>query len=152
MRSLTRLAVLPVLALALAACGSSGDDSPGSGSPTSATPAPSRGVPAGVEETLDSPAGVAVGEEGQIHVITYGSSTNPAVVNQVSAEGQKVVVQVSPEEGRPATMDYVPTTSTFELPEGVDTDEPVTFVLGAFGTVVLDAIEPGQQAWVERAE
>ena len=152
MRSLTRLAVLPILALALAACGSSGDDSAGSGSSASATPAPSRGVPAGVEETLDSPAGVAVGKEGQIHVITYGSSTNPAVVHQVSAEGQKVVVQVSPDEGRPATMDYVPTTSTFELPGNVDADEPVTFVLGAFGSVVLDSIEPGQQAWIEREE
>ncbi|MET1132610.1 MAG: hypothetical protein ABWX60_04240, partial [Aeromicrobium sp.] len=91
MRSLIRLAVLSVVALALAGCGSSGDDSPGSGgSPTSATPAPSRGVPSGVKESLDSPAGVAVGEDGQIHVITYGSSTNPAVVHQVSAEGQKV--------------------------------------------------------------
>lgn len=151
MRILSRVAVLAVVALALTACGGE-DDSPGSDSPTSATPAPSRGVPSGVEERLDSPAGVVVGEEGRIHVVTYGSSTNPAIVRQASAEGQTVTVQVSAVEGRPATMDYVPTTSTFDLPEGVDRDEPVTFVLGDFGTVELEAIEPGNQAWVEREE
>ncbi|MFH7324512.1 hypothetical protein [Aeromicrobium sp. JJY06] len=148
MRILSRVAVLAVVALALTACGGE-DDSPGSDSPT---PAPSRGVPSGVEERLDSPAGVVVGEEGRIHVVTYGSSTNPAIVRQASAEGQTVTVQVSAVEGRPATMDYVPTTSTFDLPEGVDRDEPVTFVLGDFGTVELEVIEPGNQAWVERKE
>lgn len=149
MRVLSRVALLAVLAAALTACG---DDSAGAGAPTSATPAPSRGVPAGMDERIDSPAGVVVGEDGRIHVVTYGSSTNPAVVHQASAEGQTVTVQVSAAEGRPATMDYVPTTSTFDLPEAVERDEPVTFVLGDFGTVELDAIEPGNQGWVERAE
>lgn len=153
MRFLIRLAVVPVLALALTACGDSGDGASGSdagAAPT--TPPPSRGLPAGAEESLDSPAGVVVGKDGEIHVVTYGSSTNPAVVRQVSAEGQKVTVQVSAAEGKPATMDYVPTTSTFPLPEGVDAGDPITFELSDFGSVTLDSADPGTQAWVERPE
>jgi hypothetical protein len=153
MRTLVRLAVVPFLALAMTACGTSdGDDSPGGGTTPAATPEPSRGLPEGVEKSIDTPAGVVVGQDGLIHVVTYGSSSNPAVVRQVSAEGQTVTVQVNALEGRPATMDYVPTTSTFPLPEGVDAEQPITFDLSEFGEVTIDAAGPGTQAWVERPE
>ncbi|GAA3524482.1 hypothetical protein AFL01nite_15160 [Aeromicrobium flavum] len=153
MRTLIRLAVLPILALALTACGDPDDNGGASAGPMSeATFEPSRGLPEGVEKTLDSPAGVVVGTDGQIHVVTYGSSSNPAVVRQVRAEGQTVTVQVSAVEGRAATMDYVPTTSTFILPDSVDPKQPITFELSDFGPVEIAAAEPGAEAWVERPE
>lgn len=155
MRLLVRLILPLVLLTALAACGSDGD-SPGSAqdSPTpSPTPTPFRGLPDGVKGTLDSGAGVVAGEEaGTIYVITYGSGSNPAVVRQVSAEGQTVTVQVSAEDGKVQTMDYVPTTSTMTLPDGVDTDQPITFVLGEFGSVTLASTDPGTEAWVAPSE
>lgn len=157
MRSLLRLLVLPLLALAvLSACAESDDAAPGATEPTTtptATPTPFKGLPDGVEGSMESPAGVVAGDEpGTIWVVTYGSSSNPAVVRQVTAEDQQVTVQVSAEDGKPATMDYVPTTSTLTLPEGVSLEQPITFTLGDFGTVTLPSTEPGTAAWVTPQE
>lgn len=91
---------------------------------------------------------VAGDDPGTIWVVTYGSSSNPAVVRQVTAEGQTVTVQVSAEDGKVSTMDYVPTTSTLVLPDSVDVDQPIEFTLGDFGTVALPSTEPGTTAWV----
>ncbi|MBC9224987.1 hypothetical protein GL325_01495 [Aeromicrobium sp. 636] len=151
MRTLIRLAVVAAVALVLAACGGS-EEAPDAPTTPTITPAPSRGVPAGVKESIDTPAGVVVGEGGQIHVVTYGSSSNPAVVRDVSAEGQTVTVDVGAVPGRAATMDYVPTTSTFPVPEGVDTGEPIVFRLGEFGAVTIESFAPGAQAWITRPE
>ncbi|MCL3837222.1 hypothetical protein [Aeromicrobium duanguangcaii] len=151
MRTLIRLALVALVALALAACGDS-KDSPDAPTTPTITPAPSRGVPAGVKESIDTPAGVVVGKSGQIHVVTYGSSSNPAVVRGVSAEDQTVTVDVSEVPGRAATMDYVPTTSTFTLPESVDGKKPIVFRLGEFGAVTVETYEPGAQAWITRPE
>lgn len=155
MRLFVRLILPLVLLTTLSACGSD-DDSPGAAqnSPTpSPTPTPFRGLPDGVKGSLDSGAGVVAGEDAAtIYVVTYGSGSNPAVVRQVSAEGQTVTVQVSAEDGKIQTMDFVPTTSTITLPNTVDTDQPITFVLGDFGSVTLSSTAPGTEAWVEPSE
>ncbi len=136
-----------LLATSLSACGKS-DDSPGAQPSPSALPTPFKGLPEGAEPPQDVSAGVIAGdEEGKIWVVTYGSSTNPAVVHEVSAEGQKVTVHVSAEDGKIATMDFMPTTSTFTLPESVDRAKPVTFDLGDFGQLKLDSLEPGTAEW-----
>lgn len=157
MTVLSRLVVVPLVALlAVGACADSedgsGTDSPTTpAAPVTVTPSdePVRGLPDGVAGDVESPAGVAAGDDGAIYVITYGSSTNPAVVREFVVDGQDVSVDVSPLEGRPATMDFVPTTSTIQLPESVDLGQPITFELGEFGSITLDSGEPGTTAWVE---
>lgn len=156
MTVLSRFLVLPLVALlAVGACGRSADDA-GAGSPAApaapvtVTPTadPVRGLPDDVLGDVESPAGVAVGSDGQFHVIVFGSSSNPAVVHSFVVDGQDIAVDVSADPGRISTMDYVPTTSTIELPESVDRDRPISFELGEFGSAVLDSAEPGAQAWV----
>lgn len=151
MRVVVLVLVLVLTAVSMTACGAEGDDDAAASSPTTPakTPSPYRGLPDGATPTDASPAGVHVGDDLLIHVITYGSSGNPALVRKAAAEGQTVTVTVKPVEGRISTMDYVPTTSTFVLPPGVDTRKPVTFVLGSFGAVSVDAVTPGAQAWVD---
>lgn len=153
MRRLGHFVALPLIILAgLSACASS-DDDPGASPRPTATPTPFLGVPDGSTGGGESSAGVIASDEpGLVWLVTYGSSTNPAVVRQVSAEGQTVTVQAAAEEGRPATMDYVPMSSAILLPEEVDLDEPITFELGEWGTATLDSTDPGTEAWVEPHE
>lgn len=152
MRRLIHLIVLALIAVtALGACAD--EDSPGDAPRPTATPTPFRGLPEGSSGGENSGAGVIAGDDpGLVWVVVYGSSTNPAVVRQVSAEDQQVTVQVAAEEGVPATMDFVPTSSAIILPEEVDLDEPISFALGDWGTVTLDSTEPGTEAWVEPKE
>lgn len=117
-------------------------------SATPTTPEPSRGLPAGAGEGVESRAGVVVAEDGLVQVVTYGSSSNPSVVRGVTADGQTVRVDVRDVPDRPSTMDFVPTTSAFFLPAGVDPEQRVTFVLGDLGTVTLPSLAPGAEAWV----
>lgn len=156
MTALLRGLVLPLaVLLVLGACAGS-DDEPGTYAPTpmptpvtvTPTAEPVRGLPAGITAGTDSPAGVAVDSNGDLHVITFGSSSNPAVVHEFVVDGQDVTVDVSAVEGRPATMDFTPTYSPIELPETVDLDEPIVFELGAFGSVTLESTEPGTSAWI----
>jgi len=150
-----RVLLLAVLVLSLAACHSPGADEPepsDTPSATPTTPEPSRGLPPGVEPAPRSAAGVVVGEDGLIHVVTFGSSSNPAIVREVRAEGQTVTADVRNVPDRPATMDFVPTTSAFVLPTSVDPDRPVTVVLGDLGTVRLASAAPGTQAWVRTGD
>jgi hypothetical protein len=158
MRALPRLMAFPLVALVvLAGCARSGDDdgdaAPGPETSTASAPVataePFRGLPEGAGRGVESPAGVVAGEDGLMYVVSYGSSSNPAIVRGVIAEGQELTVDVSAVENRPATMDFVPTTSSFVLPDGVDAGSPITVVLGELGTVTLDSAAPGVEAWVE---
>ena len=153
MRTVPRLALTSVVALVLlGGCASPDEPAPEDTSTSSVvptTPAPFRGVPDGVDASGESPAGIVVGADGLIRVITFGSSSNPRIVHGATATGQTVEVDIRDVPGRPATRDYSPTTSAFVLPDGVDPAEPVTFALGQLGTVRLDSITPGAQGWVE---
>lgn len=157
MTVLSRLVVLPlVVLLAVGACAKP-EDGPGTDAPTTpAAPAtvtptvdPFRGLPEGVEASVESPAGISAGTDGEFYVFTFGSSSNPAVVHEFVVDGQDVVVDVSADKTRISTMDFVPTTSTIQLPESVDLGQPITFELGEFGSITLDSGEPGTTAWVE---
>ncbi|HPU13221.1 MAG TPA: hypothetical protein PLQ19_05450 [Aeromicrobium sp.] len=145
-----KLAILPlIVALSLSACGKSGDNPGTDETPTPvATPTPFKGLPEGATPPQNVVSGVIAGnDDREVFVVTFGSSTNPAVVNQVTAEGQKVTVQVSAIDGKIATMDFVPTTSTIYLPKSVDTSKAVEFDLGDFGSLTLDSLKPGTAAW-----
>ena len=147
-----QLSVLPlILALSLSACGKSGDNPGSDETPTPiATPEPFKGLPEGATPPQNVVSGVVAGDDDrEVFVVTFGSSTNPAVVNQVTAEGQKVTVQVSAIDGKIATMDFVPTTSTIYLPESVDNSKPVEFDMGDFRPLTLDSLERGTAARYE---
>lgn len=159
MRALPRLALVPIAALLVVGACASGDGTstnsePEASASTSApkpmrTPEPFRGLPEGAGRDIQSPAGVVIGDDGLIQVVTFGSSSNPAIVRGATAEGQTVTVDVRNVPDRPATMDFQPTTSAFFLPEDVDPAKPITFVLGDLGTVVAQELEPRMEVWVE---
>ncbi len=117
--------------------------------PADDLPSPFKGLPDGVQGTLESPAGVVVPDEpGTLWVVTYGSGSNPQLPREVTADGQVITVVLANDEGRPSTMDYVPTTSTIAIPEGVDAAQPIVAVLGDLGHVGVDLSTPGTVSWV----
>lgn len=114
-----------------------------------------RGLPAGVDGTMESPAGVGWSTEaGLLNVVTYGSSSCPTIAEaDATGDGQKVVVAlVPPAANAICTMDYVPTTTVVAAPDGTDSAAPVTVTLGDLGAVeVLPPAadgEAGKMAWV----
>jgi hypothetical protein len=114
-----------------------------------------RGLPVGVEGTMDSPAGAAwAPEEGLLYVVTYGSSSCPTTAEPQAAHdgGTVVVTLVPPPDDEICTMDYAPTTSVVGVPAGADSGEPVTVRLGDGWTVELapraGPDQPGPPAWV----
>ncbi len=136
-RRTTALALAALTALMLAACSDDG--------PTS-----SAGLPDGVSGNLAGTAGAGLSAaDGPLWVITYGSSTNPLVAGDVSADGQTVTVELTNDEDAPATADLVPTTSLVDLPDGVSTDEPIDVVLGDLGTVLVDPADVGTVVWLD---
>lgn len=108
-----------------------------------------RGLPDEVTGRMDSPAGAGV-DGDHLLVVTYGSSSNPRVITELTVDGQTVTVTLKGKDGVPATMDYMPTTSRTRLPESVATDEPITVVLEGFGNVEV-AENPGF-SWIESLE
>lgn len=155
MRRLTLIPALAMIAMFTAACAD--DDTAGSAPSPSASPSASPsvmpGLPDGVKQQPNSPAGVVTGHDpGSVWVITFGSSTNPAIARKVTAEGQTVTVDVSAEPNKPSTMDLVPTSTEIRLPDSVSLEEPATFVLGDFGTVKLDLSTPDAEAWVDASK
>lgn len=101
------------------------------------------GLPDGVGE---QPAGATAGagrtaEDGLIYVITFGSSTCPAVPDATATRAGPASVDVTfPEPGSgPCTADFVPATSVVALPDGVDAGQDLTVTVGADGVVLLPA-------------
>ena len=137
--------------------------SPGPGSPDGpAAPAPGehvRGLPDGVEETLDSPAGAAWSpEHGVLLVVTYGSSSCPRVAEPEAAwddAGEALDVGLVEPAAGACTMDYVPTTSALTVPADADAGTPVVVRLGDLGEVEVAPRaadgEAGPVAWVPAA-
>jgi hypothetical protein len=112
-------------------------------------PLPTRGLPPGVAGVGANPTGLpgaGLTSDGRLWVVTYGSSSNPLTVAQVDAQGQTVTVYLTQRDG-PARSDLVPTTTTLDLPEGVDPDRAVTVDLPGFGSVELDPPTPGRVVW-----
>jgi hypothetical protein len=143
-----------ICAVVLAVAGCSSDSQPSSSEPSASadggSPAdaatPVRGLPDGVDgNTLGTP-GAGLSPDGRLWVVTYGSGSSPMAVGEVTAEGQTVDVPLSMGDGS-ATMDLVPSTSTIDLPDGVDPAETISVVLGELGIVSLDPPTPGQVVW-----
>lgn len=157
MRRLALLVPVLLIAALTAACGSDDSGSGDEATPTptpAATPTPFKGLPEGVEAQSDSPAGVIVSDTpGVLWVVTYGSSSNPAIAREAKADGQTVTLTVEADPNKPATMDYVPTTSSIALPDSVSLTEPVTIELGQWGSVELaDPSTAGSAVWAQPAE
>lgn len=137
-----RIGAAVAAALLLVGCSSESDggDAKAATEPTATTPAPipspSVGLPDGTAENPASTAGAGISPDGKLWVVTFGSSTNPLAVTNISADGQTVTLALAAED-RPATMDLVPSTSTIALPAGVDPKQTITVVLGDKGSVTL---------------
>lgn len=149
-----RLGAAVAAAVLLVGCSSESDNSPAdqpkaTAAATSAAPAadpPTLGLPEGVDNNGAATAGAGLSPDGKLWIITYGSSSNPLAVTDVSAKGQTVTVGLA-QADRPATMDLVPSTSTVALPSGFDTKQPLTIVLGNLGSVELGR-GPGSVVWL----
>ncbi|SDD37964.1 hypothetical protein SAMN05216410_3209 [Sanguibacter gelidistatuariae] len=138
-----------VALIALAGCGSDHPDDSSTSETSAATSLFVTGPPDGVSVPADTAAGAgwAKDRKGEIWVLTYGSSTNPRIAVSATADGQTVTVVIAEAyPGKPATADFVPSTSYVAVPESVDSETPVTVVLGDLGTAeIKDLARPG---WV----
>lgn len=124
------------------------------------TPAPTLELAAGSsivglpEEVAAPPVDAAAGaarttDDALLYVVTFGSSTCPAVPDPTAtAAGDGAVSVTFPEPGDGAcTMDYVPATSVVALPDGIAPDADLAVSIGDWGQVTLPAgsVEP---VWV----
>lgn len=148
-----RLGAAVAAALLLVGCSSESDQSPSANEETSsastdtASDAPVIGLPDGVTENAAGTAGAGLSPDGQLWIVTYGSSTNPLAVKDISSEGQTVTIGLATGDG-PATMDMVASTSTVELPTSIKTDTPITVVLTELGSVTIDPSAHGTVVWL----
>lgn len=166
-RTLVFVAGTALLLGAVAGCSDSGSDSTTSPTP-SATPSASAtesasptdlpspptetgdwnfvaGMPDGVMMPDGFPsAGVGWAEDGTLWVVLFGSSSNPTIVKEVTADGQALDLSIEAvDPGAMATADFVPTTSYVEVPDTVDRAAPVEITLEGIGTVTVTADTPG---------
>lgn len=125
-----------------------------------------RGLPPGLEGSVDSTAGVAWAPvAGLLYVVTNGSSSCPTLAEpaatmgaggkgaNVSAADAVLTVTLLPASDEICTMDFVPTTTVVEAPAEADTGRPVPVMLGDKGKVELQPRsaegEPGPVAWLD---
>lgn len=161
-RTPSALAAAFVVAALLTACGGGGDtpaaeDTAAADAATTAPASPSPdatlalvagstvvGLPDGVVPPADlsAPAGAArTSDDALLHVVTFGSSTCPAVADPTATaadDGGVAVTFPEPADG-PCTMDYVPATTVVALPDGTPADQDLTVTIGTWGQVVLPA-------------
>lgn len=112
------------------------------------------GLPAGIEGSTSSSAGAAWSPEaGLIYVVTNDSSSCPIIAEPTAEEKNGgVVVGLLPRRDGMCTMDFVPTTSVVQMPDGVEDGSAVPVRIGDKGTLNLPAREAdgevGPIAWV----
>lgn len=120
------------------------EETPGA-APTGPEPSPGAwvlGLPEGVTPQTESPAGAGRTEDDMLlHVVTFGSSTCPAVPDPTAdLTGSDAVTVTFPDPGDgPCTQDYVPATAVVALPDGVDPEAELTVTVGIWGDVTLPA-------------
>ena len=140
------LSASAALAAALLIVGCS--SSPGSGAPTGSPEPGDSGTTTPVEGDEIEAAWL---DDGRLFaIVTWGSSTCVPIVDEVSAEGQKVTVALADapsggEEEVPCTADLAPRASIGGLPEGVDPTKDVEFVV-TFGDITEDVELDGNAA------
>ena len=123
---------LLVLAGTLSACGTtaapgSAPSSAPAGSATGSTVSHTKGLPPTVTPS-DTAGQSLVGwtGPGRMYLVTYGSGSCPKLPTGVSASGgnQLTITTASTSDG-PCTMDFGPTTSVVDVPQGIDDTKPV---------------------------
>lgn len=101
------------------------------------------GLPDGFgPQPTDAQAGAArSADDTLIYVVTFGSSTCPAVPDDTAEQtGDGAVTVTFPEPGDgPCTMDYVPATTVVALPDDADPAADLDVTVGESGTVTLPA-------------
>lgn len=125
-----RIALVAVAAtFLLGACAQAGpSDAPDAGTAPTGSSSPSVPVGDGADDgAAEGGPSVAWLEEGTSFSLTlFGSSTCPPAVESVEAAGaDAVTVRLAPADPGMCTMDYVPSVTEHELPDGVD-GRPVT--------------------------
>ena len=132
-----------LLAALLAGCGTATTPSapaPTAGSATGSTPTVShtKGLPSSVTVT-DTSGQSQVGwfGPGQMCLVTYGSSTCPRVPTSVtSAAGNRLTITTAPSSDGPCTMDFGPTTSVVDVPQGISDTQPVQVTVDGVASTV----------------
>jgi hypothetical protein len=143
--------VWPALAMlllvgALSACGTAA--TPGGpalssapiGSATGSTPTVShtKGLPATVTPT-DTSGQSIIGWSGpgQMYLVTFGSGSCPKLPTSVTATGtNQLTIATAPSSDGPCTMDFGPTTSVVDVPQGIDDTKPVQVTIDGIASTV----------------
>lgn len=112
-----------------------------------------RGVPDGVDEGTageSSVAGVGWSSDGAtLYVTTFGSSSCPLVPTDLTAGGGTITIEVTMTGGAVCTMDFVPSTTAIDAPEGIPTTEAHTVTIDDVGSTELPAAaDPIAYAWI----
>lgn len=149
-RALAPVAALGVLVL-LTACGSGDDDASAGSSDDGDAPAAldlsAGSTVVGLPEAIgDQPADAAAGaartsDDTLVYVVTFGSSTCPAVADATATSTGENAVEITfpePDDGA-CTADYVPATTVVALPDDVDPDQDLSVTVGTWGEVTLPA-------------
>jgi len=133
MRTLSRLALYgsAVAAAALLAVGCTA--SPGEQPPTSSA-APDDGAGTDEESFGDEVEAAWLDDGRMFAIVTWGSSTCVPIVDEISAEGQKItvaLVDAPSDDGaeKACTSDLAPRASVGAIPEGVDPTQDVEFIV-----------------------
>ncbi len=133
---------LPLLAAVLTACGTS--SAPGTapssapaGSATGSTLSHTKGLPPTVTPT-DTAGQSLVGwtGPGRMYLVTYGSGSCPKLPTSVSATGNQLTITTALSSDGPCTMDFGPTTSVVDVPQGIDDALPVQVTIDGVASTV----------------
>ena len=147
MRIIANIVAALTLAFGLAACSSSNDTPKNDSKEVDGTFSFERGLPEGVTQDMTATLGAGIDADGNLVVVSVGSSSNPLRVTEATLEGNEIDLDIEFEEGKPATMDLVPTTSTVVFAGGLPTSGTLTVKLDDFGTVQVDASK-GSFTWL----
>ena len=135
--------VLLVLAGTLSACGTTAapGSPPGSapaGSAAGATVSHTKGLPPTVTPSVTTGQSLLGWTgPGRMYLVTYGSGSCPKLPTSVSASGanQLAITTASTSDG-PCTMDFGPTTSVVDVPQGIDDTKPVQVTVDGVASTV----------------
>lgn len=98
------------------------------------------GLPSDLSVIPDSSVSARINDEGELQIITLGSSSNPLVITGLSSSGQTLQPVLSNNPDQPSTMDLQPTTSTVhELPGTVSSDDDITIAIEGYEEVTIVA-------------
>ncbi len=144
-----RIFVIAALALSFAACSSGlGNNQSTDDAEVKGSISVDRGLPHGVGQPDSASMGVGIDEDLNLFFVSFGSSSNPYRVTEATLEGREVDLDIENEANKPATTDFVPTTSTMTFAGGLPADGTLTVDMDDFGTVELQ-VKSGAVVWLD---